>query len=83
MGRGRVAFDTPPLEAAIKFARVATGKPRMVHLKRAFHGLTNGAPAPHVDPPLRDGFGLFLPGGVEVEVDDYEGLEHAFAARRI
>lgn len=82
-GLARVYFcnsGAEAVEAVIKFARVATGKPGMVHLKRSFHGLTNGALALHEDPVFRDGFGPFLPGGVEVDVDDYEGLEHAFSA---
>ena len=66
-------------EAAIKFARVATGKHGMVYLNRGFHGLTTGALSVMGDPTFRVGFEPHLPGGVAVDVDDYEGLERAFA----
>jgi len=82
-GLDRVYFcnsGTEATEAAIKFARVATGKHGMVYLKRAFHGLTTGALALNGDRAFREGFEPSLPTGVEVEVDDYAGLERAFAA---
>ncbi len=70
-------------EAAIKFARAATGKHGMVYLNRAFHGLTNGALAVNGDPVFRTGFEPLLPRGVGVAVNDHEGLERAFADEQI
>ncbi len=82
-GLDRVYFcnsGTEATEAAIKFARVATGKHGMVYLNRAFHGLTTGALAVNGDAAFREGFEPSLPTGVKVDVNDYAGLEHAFAA---
>ena len=82
-GLDRVYFcnsGTEATEAAIKFARAATGKPGMVYLKRAFHGMTTGSLAVNGDSAFRAGFEPYMPRSVEVEVDDYEGLERAFAA---
>ena len=67
-------------EAAIKFARAATGKQGMIHLGRAFHGLTTGALAVNGDLAFRDGFEPLLSPAVRVELNDYDGLERAFSA---
>ena len=85
-GLNRVYFcnsGTEATEAAIKFARAATGKRGMIHLKRAFHGLTTGALAVNGDEAFRAGFEPYMPSGVEVGVDDFDGLESAFAAADI
>jgi ornithine--oxo-acid transaminase len=82
-GLDRVYFcnsGTEATEAAIKFSRVATGRTGMVYLKRGFHGLTTGALAVNGDAAFRAGFEPYMPLGVEVEANDYEGLERAFAA---
>lgn len=66
------------VEAAIKFARANTGKSGIVHLSKSFHGMTNGALAVNGEPYFRDGFGPFLPRGVEVPLNDFDALERAF-----
>src|SRR5947209_12713405 len=47
------------VEAAIKFARVATGRPGIVYCSHAFHGLTYGALSLNGDEMFRNGFEPF------------------------
>ncbi len=77
---GRVYFcnsGAETVEAALKFARRATGKTGFVHLKKAFHGLTTGALAANGDQSFRAGFEPFYPGGTQIELNDLEALERA------
>src|SRR5437660_2864225 len=53
---------TEAVEAAIKIARAATGRPRILYLDHAFHGLTLGSLSINGNPEFRDGFGPLLPG---------------------
>src|ERR1700747_893931 len=48
------------VEAAIKFARAATGRDAIVYAKSSFHGLTAGALSLMNDAFWRDGFGPLL-----------------------
>ena len=70
---------TEAVEAALKFARCATRKSGFIYLKKAFHGLTNGALAANGDNSFRDDFAPFLPGGRMVELNDLAALEQALA----
>ena len=45
------------VEAAIKFARAATGRPGIVYCEHAFHGLSYGALSLNGDDIFREGFG--------------------------
>lgn len=74
---------TEAVEAAIKFARCATGRAGIVYCDHAFHGLTYGALSLNGDPTFRDGFGPLLPGCVEVPFNDLAALERALASRDI
>ena len=49
------------VETALKFARYATGKPRILYCDHAFHGLTLGALSVNGSPDFRRGFGPLLP----------------------
>ncbi len=49
------------IESAIKFARAATGRTRIVYCDHAFHGLTTGALSLNGGREFRDGFGPLLP----------------------
>jgi ornithine--oxo-acid transaminase len=49
------------VETAIKYAKCATGRPAIVHCKKAFHGLTYGALSLNGDESFREGFEPFLP----------------------
>ncbi|TDR85459.1 aspartate aminotransferase family protein [Enterovirga rhinocerotis] len=71
------------VEAAIKFARAATGRTRILHCDHSFHGLTFGALSLTADQNFRSGFGPLLPGCAEVPFDDLPALERALASREI
>jgi ornithine--oxo-acid transaminase len=71
------------VEAAIKFARGATGRPGIVYAEHAFHGLTYGALSLNGDANFRSGFEPMLPGCVSVPFDDLAALERALAARDV
>jgi ornithine--oxo-acid transaminase len=71
------------VEAAIKFARVATGKPGIVYCDHAFHGLTNGALSLNGSDIFRRDFEPLLPGCVRVPFNDLAALEQALASRKI
>ncbi|RME46293.1 MAG: aminotransferase class III-fold pyridoxal phosphate-dependent enzyme, partial [Chloroflexi bacterium] len=67
---GSEAVDT-----ALKFARAATGRPRILYLDHAFHGLTLGTLAANGGAVFREGFGPLMPGFDMVQMNDLEGLE--------
>jgi ornithine--oxo-acid transaminase len=52
---------TEAVEAALKFARYATGRPRIVYCDHAFHGLTAGSLSVNGAREFRSGFGPLLP----------------------
>jgi ornithine--oxo-acid transaminase len=74
---------TEAVEAALKFARCATGRPGIVYCDHAFHGLSYGALSLNGDPTFRDGFGALLPGCIEVPFNDLAALERALASREV
>lgn len=49
------------VETALKYARAATGKSRIIHCDRSFHGLTLGALSVNGNAPFKEGFGSLLP----------------------
>jgi ornithine--oxo-acid transaminase len=71
------------VEAAIKFARVATGRSGIVYCEHAFHGLTNGALSLNGEATFRDGFEPLLPGCVSVPFNDLGALERALHGRTV
>jgi len=71
------------VEAALKFARAATGRPGIVYCEHAFHGLSYGALSINGDDIFRNGFGPLLPGCVRVPFNDLGALEKALHARTI
>jgi ornithine--oxo-acid transaminase len=70
-------------EAAIKFARCATGRPAVLYCAHAFHGLTNGALSLNGDPIFRNGFEPLLPHCREIPFNDLAALERALATRDV
>ncbi len=64
-------------EAALKYARKATGRPRIVALEGGFHGRTLGALSATGQPGKWEGFGPLLPGVAFVPPNDVEALEAA------
>ncbi len=62
------------VEAAIKYARQATRRSRIVFADHAFHGLTTGALALNGGTDFRRGFGVLLPGCSPVPFGDIAAL---------
>lgn len=71
------------VEAAIKFARNATGRAGLVFCDHAFHGLSYGALSLNGDGVFRDGFGPLLPGAMQVPFNDLSALEAALRGRDV
>ncbi len=65
------------IEAALKFARVATGRPKIVAARRAYHGRTLGALAATADPKYRAPFQPLGLAAVHVPFDDADALATA------
>ncbi len=63
------------VETAIKFARCATKRDRIIYCDHAFHGLTNGALSLNGGKEFKKGFGPLLPGCDQVPFGDIEALE--------
>src|SRR5271167_4770435 len=70
---------TEAVEAAIKVARAATGRPRLLYAEHAFHGLTLGSLSLNGGAEFRDGFGPLLPGCEPVGFGDLDALERELA----
>jgi acetylornithine/succinyldiaminopimelate/putrescine aminotransferase len=66
---------TEAVEAALKLARAATGRPRVLYCDRAFHGLTIGALSVNGNDEFRERFDPFLPGCDPVAFGDLQALE--------
>ena len=67
------------VEAAIKFARCATGRPGIVYCDHAFHGLSYGALSLTGDANFRAGFGPLLPDCTSIPFNDLAALEKALS----
>jgi ornithine--oxo-acid transaminase len=65
---------TEAVEAAIKIARAATGRPRILYADHAFHGLTLGALSVNGNEEFREGFGPLLEGCQPVPFGDAGAL---------
>lgn len=64
-------------EAALKVARKATGRTRLVALEDSFHGRTLGALSVTGQPAKWEGFGPLVPGVAFARANDVESLEAA------
>jgi ornithine--oxo-acid transaminase len=62
------------VDAALKFARAATGRPGLVACDRGFHGVTLGPLSLVGDEFFKEGFGPLLPGCATVPFGDLEHL---------
>jgi ornithine--oxo-acid transaminase len=84
-GMGKVYFGSSGsegIEAAIKFARVRTGRAGLLAAKGAFHGLTCGALSLMADSFWGQGFGPLLPGTDTVAFGNIEELAAKLASRQ-
>jgi ornithine--oxo-acid transaminase len=70
---------TEAVEAAIKIARAATGRPRVLYAEHAFHGLSLGSLSLNGNPEFRDGFGPLLPGCEAIGFGDLDALAEGLA----
>jgi len=66
---------TEAVEGAIKIARAATGRGRILYAEHAFHGLTLGSLSLNGNDEFRDGFGPLLAGCDPVPFGDLDALE--------
>jgi ornithine--oxo-acid transaminase len=71
------------VDAAMKFARAATGRPRLLSCDSGFHGVTLGPLSLVGDDFLKEGFGPLLPGCERVPFGDLSRLEGALRARDV
>ncbi|MFD9716394.1 aspartate aminotransferase family protein [Streptomyces sp. NPDC059076] len=65
---------TEAVETALKFARYATGRPRILYCDHAFHGLTTGSLSVNGESGFREGFAPLLPD-TPVALGDLDALE--------
>jgi acetylornithine/succinyldiaminopimelate/putrescine aminotransferase len=76
-GLERVFFcnsGSEAVESALKFARHATGKGRIVYARHGFHGLTTGSLSVNGAEEFRAGFGPLLPD-TEIPLGDIAALD--------
>lgn len=66
---------TEGVEAAIKFAKCATGRPGVVSTHKAFHGLTTGSLSLNGCESFTTGFAPHLPGTRSIPFNDLAALE--------
>lgn len=81
-GLERVYFGnsgTEAVEAALKFARYATGRPRVIYCEHAYHGLTAGSLSVNGSEDFREGFAPLLPD-TRVPFGDLDALDRQLRA---
>jgi acetylornithine/succinyldiaminopimelate/putrescine aminotransferase len=75
---------TEAMEGAIKFARAATGRKRVVSLESAFHGLSLGSLSLMGCESFTEGFGPLMEGfETRIALDDIEALEKTLSTRDV
>ncbi|PWI41585.1 aspartate aminotransferase family protein [Streptomyces sp. ICBB 8177] len=65
---------TEAVETALKFARYATERPRVLYCTHSFHGLTTGSLSVNGEPGFQDGFAPLLPD-TAIPMGDLAALE--------
>ncbi|MDH4128726.1 MAG: aspartate aminotransferase family protein [Spirochaetota bacterium] len=83
---GKVYFTnsgTEAVETAIKFARGATRRSRIIHCDKAFHGLSMGSLSINGDNHFREGFGDLLPGTTKIPFNDLSALEKELSSKDV
>jgi ornithine--oxo-acid transaminase len=71
------------VEGAIKMARAATGRQRILYCDHGFHGLTMGALSVNGNPEFRERYGPFLPGCDPVRFGDLDALRRELASEDV
>lgn len=68
---------TEAVEAALKLARLSTGRTKLIAAKGGFHGRTLGSLSATFSPKYRKGIEPLVPGFSFVSFNDREGMERA------
>ena len=63
------------VDTAVKFARCATGRPRVLYLDHSFHGLTLGTLSINGGEAFRKGFAPLIPATTAAQMNDLAALE--------
>lgn len=71
------------VDSAMKFARAATGRPRLISCDSSFHGVTLGPLSLAGDDFFKEGFGPLLPGCERVPFGDLDRLEAQLGRRDV
>jgi ornithine--oxo-acid transaminase len=71
------------VDSAMKFARAATRRPRLISCDSSFHGVTLGPLSLVGDEFFKEGFGPLLPGCERVPFGDLERLEATLSANDV
>src|SRR3984957_995565 len=71
------------VDSAMKFARAATGRPRLISCDSSFHGVTLGPLSLAGDDFFKEGFGPLLPGCARVPFGDLSRLEAELRSRGV
>src|SRR2546428_9132588 len=75
---------TEAMEGALKFARAATGRQRVISLESAFHGLSLGSLSLMGCESFTEGFGELMAGfETRIALDDIAALERELAKRDV
>src|SRR6201984_3197742 len=75
---------TEAMEGAIKFARAATGRKRVVSLESAFHGLSIGSLSLMGCESFTEGFGPLMEGfETRIALDDIDALDRTLSRRHV
>ncbi len=71
---------TESVEGALKLARAATRRPRILYCERGFHGLTMGSLSVNGNEEFRERFGPLMPDCNEVPFGDLDALGRELAS---
>ena len=74
---------TEAVEGAIKFARAATGRSKILSLKGCYHGLSYGSLSVTGSANFQEGFGPFLVDVARVRLGDLNALERLLEKRDV
>ena len=81
-GLNRLFFcnsGTESIEAAIKFARISTGRSEIIAAMRAFHGRTMGSLSATYNKKYREGFEPLIPGFSHIPFNNIAALEESIS----
>jgi ornithine--oxo-acid transaminase len=74
---------TEAVEGALKFARSATGRSKIVYCEGAYHGLTLGSLSATDEGHFREGFGPLVPDFIRVPFGDLDALARTLSGNDV